>query len=51
MADEPRREDPEMPAEPVEDDDTSQRAEDRSEPTDTVPPDVIDDDRFQATDN
>ena len=51
MTDEPRREDPETPAEPVQVDDTDPRTEPRNESTGDVKPEVIDDDRFQATDN
>jgi hypothetical protein len=51
MADEPKTEDPEIPAEPEHAADTDPRADARNESTDEVSPDVIDDDRFQATDN
>jgi hypothetical protein len=51
MADEPRREDPETPAEPAQVDDTDARAKTRNESTEDVEAEVIDDDRFQATDN
>jgi hypothetical protein len=51
MADEPYRKDPEPPAEPAQFDDTDQPAGPRNEPTDDIPPEVVDDDRFQATDN
>ena len=51
MADEPRRKDPEPPAEPVHVDDTDPAAESRNEPADDIPNEVVDDDRFQATDN
>jgi hypothetical protein len=51
VADEPRREDPETPAEPAQVDDTEARAKAHNESTETVEPEVIDDDRFQATDN
>jgi hypothetical protein len=51
MADEPRRKDPEPPAEPVHIDDTDPAAGSRNEPADETPPEVVDDDRFQATDN
>ena len=55
MTDDPRSEDPETPAEPVHDDidaraDADPRADARNKPTDDVA-EVIDDDRFQATDN
>jgi hypothetical protein len=50
MADEPRKhDDPEPPAEPAHADDTNPKA--RHEPADEKPPEVVDDDRFQATDN
>ena len=51
MADEPPRKDPEPPAEPDHVDDTDPNAESRNEPADDVPTEVVDDDRFQATDN
>ena len=51
MADEPHRKDPEPPAEPAHVDDPDRPGGPRNEPTDNIPPDVIDDDRFQATDN
>jgi hypothetical protein len=55
MTDDPRSEDPETPAEPVHEDtdsrsDADPRADARNKPTDDVA-EVIDDDRFQATDN
>jgi hypothetical protein len=50
MADEPRKEDdPAPPAEPAHADNTDPRA--RTEPADEKPQEVVDDDRFQATDN
>ena len=51
MADEPRKEDPETPAEPVSDDEANPRVDTRNESTEDVSREVIDDDRFQATDN
>jgi hypothetical protein len=49
MADEPNRK--EQPAEPVHVDETGPRDEPHSEPADETPPEVVDEDRFQATDN
>ena len=51
MTDNPRRQDPEPPPEPVQVDDTDPGAGPRNEPADETPPEVVDDDRFQATDN
>ena len=51
VPDEPRREDPETPAEPAQVDDTATRAKARDESTEDVEAEAIDDDRFQATDN
>jgi len=51
MADEPRTEDPEIPAEPEHGADTDPRIDERDQSTEDVSAEVIDDDRFQATDN
>jgi len=51
VPDEPRREDPETPAEPAQVDDTATRAKARDESTEGVEEEAIDDDRSQATDN
>jgi hypothetical protein len=51
MADEPRRETPETPAEPAQAGDIHPRAEADDKPDDEATTEVIDDDRFQATDN
>ena len=52
MADEPKTEDPEIPAEPEHAVDTDPRADTRNQSTEDAPSEVIDDDdRFQATDN
>jgi len=53
MADEPRRENEnqEAPAEPAKAGDIDPRTEARDKSTDDVEEEVIDDDRFQATDN
>ncbi len=53
MADEPRRENEnqEAPAEPAKAGDIDPRTEVRDKSTDDVEEEVIDDDRFQATDN
>ena len=53
MADEPRRENEnqEAPAEPVPADDIDPRPEERNKSTEDVQHEVLDDDRFQATDN
>ena len=50
MADEPKTEDPEIPAGP-EHADTDPRVDERDQSTEDGAPEVIDDDRFQATDN
>jgi hypothetical protein len=50
MADEPKTEDPEKPAEPAAAD-TDPRVDERDQSTEDASPDVVDDDRFQATDN
>jgi len=47
MADEPHRKDPQPPAEPAQVDDPDQPSGPRNEPTDDIPPEVVDDDRFQ----
>ena len=51
MADDPKTEDPEIPADPEHAADTDPRAETRNQSTEEAAPDAIDDDRFQATDN
>ena len=53
MANEPRKENEnqEVPAEPAEAVDTDPRTDPRDKSTDDVQEEVIDDDRFQATDN
>jgi hypothetical protein len=51
MADDPRTEDPETAAEPVPAADINPREDARDQSTEDVPAEVIDDDRFQATDN
>ena len=50
MADEPRTEDPEIPAEPEQAADTDPRVDERDQSNEDSA-EVIDDDRFQATDN
>lgn len=51
MADEPRKEDPQIPAEPEHAAGTDPRIDERDQSTDDVSAEEIDDDRFQATDN
>jgi hypothetical protein len=51
MADEPKTEDPEIPAEPEHAADTDPRIDERDQSTEDDSTEVIDDDRFQATDN
>ena len=51
MPDEPRRETPETPAEPAQVEDRHPRAEAADKPDEEATTEVIDDDRFQATDN
>ena len=51
MANEPRRETPETPAEPGQVEDRHPRAEGADTPDEEATTEVIDDDRFQATDN
>jgi hypothetical protein len=50
MADDPKTEDPEIPAEPERAADTDPRVDERDQSTEDSP-EVVDDDRFQATDN
>jgi hypothetical protein len=51
MADEPRRETPETPAEPGKAEDRPARGEAADKPDEEATTEVVDDDRFQATDN
>ena len=51
MADQPRRETPETPAEPAPVEERQPRADATDKPDDDGTTEVIDDDRFQATDN
>jgi hypothetical protein len=52
MADEPKTDAPQTPSKPEErTTETDPRADARNESTKDAPPEVIDDDRFQATDN
>jgi hypothetical protein len=52
MADEPRREEAPPPAKPRDDDSASDAREGtRGKDAKSIPEDVVDDDRFQATDN
>ena len=50
MADDPKTEDPEIPA-GAEHADIDPRIDERDQSAEEVAPEVIDDDRFQATDN
>ena len=52
MADDPRQEDPDTATQPATAEDSDPRVDERGEsPDEDVPAEVIDDDRFQATDN
>ena len=51
MADEPKTEDPEIPADRERAADTDPRAGERDQSTEGAGPEEVDDDRFQATDN
>jgi hypothetical protein len=51
MSDDPKTEDPEIPADPEQAADSDPRVDARNQSTEDASAEVIDDDRFQATDN